>query len=131
LKKEMVRPRSSEIDKIIFWVLLKKQAKKKLVTKHGIPVDIDIVTMSYTELYEMVATERKARSKKGLSHETFRDRLKRLVLLHILRKYPKAKGKGEVYGFDKEAYLKIEHDTVKLLPEELARRRFKIKHGLT
>jgi hypothetical protein len=130
----MVRPWDSDIDDKILSCLLWEQAKKKAVMKHGIAIDVDIVTKSYTELYEAVARKRKDsenEKERGLSPETFSNHLKRLVKkLHMLRKYPKAKGKREVYGFDKEMYLKIRNNS-NLSPEELDRRRLKIKYGLT
>jgi hypothetical protein len=134
LEEEMVRPWDSDIDDKIFWFLLLKQDKKKPVMKHGVAVDIEITTMSYTELYQAVARKRKDNEnekKKGLSPETFNNHLERLVeKLHMLRKYPKAKGKREVYGFDKKTYLKM-HNNTHLSPEELDRRRLKLKYGLT
>jgi hypothetical protein len=102
--------------------------------KHGIANDVEIITMSYTELFECVVKKRRDsvdEKKRGLSHETFRDHLKRLVeKLQYLRKYPNAKGKREVYGFDKNTYLEIHNNTLNLSPEELDRRRLKIKYAL-
>jgi hypothetical protein len=131
----MVRPWDSDIDDKILWFLLLKQDKKKPVMKHGVAVDIEITTMSYTELYEAVAGKRKNnedKKKRGLSPETFSNHLERLVKkLDMLRKYRKAKHKREVYGFDKRAYLKIHNNALNLSPEELDRRRIKVKYGLT
>jgi hypothetical protein len=122
----MVRPWNSDIDdkilSCLLWEQVKKVKKKKPVMKHGIAIDVDIATKSYTELYEAAGRP---------PPETFSSHLKRLVeKLQYLRKYREAKGKREVYGFDKETYLKIYNDS-NLSPEEQDRRRLKIKYGLT
>jgi hypothetical protein len=88
--------------------------------------------MSYTELHECVARKREDNvdeKKRGLSEETFADHLDRLVRLNIFRKYPK--GKRWAYGFNKKKYLKIKNNILNLSPEELDRRRLKVKYGLT
>jgi hypothetical protein len=36
-----------------------------------------------------------------------------------------------VYGFDKKTYLKMHNNILNLSPEELDRRRLKVKYGLT
>ena len=131
----LLRFEGENIDDKILSCLMWEQVKKKEVMKHGVAIDVEIITMSYTELYEGVARKRKDNvdeKKRGLSHETFRDHLKRLVeKLHMLRKYPKTKGKRGVYGFDKKMYLKIHNNSLGLSPEELDRRRIKVKYGLT
>jgi DNA-binding transcriptional ArsR family regulator len=126
----MVRPWNSNYEDIILWNLLKEQGRKRVVTKHGIPFQVDIVKKSYTELYEMVMRERKdAKKKKGLSHETFRNHLNRLLRSHVLRKYPQ-KGRRQVYGLDSEKYLDMKTQNLNLSPEELDRRILKVKYGL-
>jgi len=126
----------NEIDRFILWHFLLLQMPKKVVYEHDLPVDVDIVKNSYTEIYQAVKSKKKEIGRKrgfGLSHETFSDHLKRLVQIRFLREYPKGKnGRRRVYGFDLDKYLEIETAVVlKLSPKELDRRRLKMKHGLT
>jgi hypothetical protein len=88
------------------------------------------VKRSYTELYEMVMKERNdSKKKKALSHETFRDHLNKLVRGRMLTKYPQ--GRRQVYGLDRDTYLKIRTNTLNLSHEELNRRLLKIRYGLS
>lgn len=124
----MVRPWNQEYDDSILICFLKEQ-RKKVVTKHGVPVSVVPVTKSWTELYKMVCND--SGKGKGVSPEVFQRHLNKLVKDGILLKYSKKGKRRQVYRLAPDKYLDIKIDALNLPPGELHRRRLNTEYDIT